>query len=455
MEDTKSMLDLSHLELLPSEINCVLYHKNCSDGFGAAWSAWKYLSTTFPNRDVEYIAVSHGTLPPNVEGKNVLITDFSYSYDILERMIQSSNKLAIIDHHKSALENLQKIDEKYKVFRMDMSGASMTWCYFFPNEKMPLMIKYIEDRDIWANKLPLIQEYFTWFFTLEFKFEVYDKYYDDKVFEDALYEAKSMVYLNNYNISQISKYASPKFVEINNKLYFVAYINSNILKSDIGNRLISNSYPYCDFSATYNIDDRYNSTSFSLRSTNTHSDVSNIAKSFGGGGHRNASGVKVNYVTSTLPGSVYDHTGNLYNSLHNTLQLMTVNTTSGLSYNVGIINSSVLRKKISKYLLQDKYSYVDNKTKECINVQSCGPILSDIYQDSLLINSKYHFVFGWYYDTTKNKINLRVIGDKHLNDTDFLEISNYLCTLGGEPDTLHRNVYYFENIHNFIKPREC
>ena len=61
---------------------------------------------------------------------------------------------------------------------------------------------------------------------------------------------------------------------------------------------------------------KYDRTSFSLRSTQQHEDVSAVAKCFGGGGHRNASGVSLNYVASTLPCNTYDN-GELYNILEN------------------------------------------------------------------------------------------------------------------------------------------
>ena len=58
--------------LEPSSVDCVIYHANCTDGFGSAFSAWKLLG----NR-AEYYACGHGDKPPNVKGKNVVILDFS------------------------------------------------------------------------------------------------------------------------------------------------------------------------------------------------------------------------------------------------------------------------------------------------------------------------------------------------------------------------------------------
>ena len=63
--------------LEPSSVDCVIYHANCTDGFGSAFSAWKLLG----NR-AEYHACTHGTKPPNVKGKRFLFIIFSFNEEI-------------------------------------------------------------------------------------------------------------------------------------------------------------------------------------------------------------------------------------------------------------------------------------------------------------------------------------------------------------------------------------
>ena len=67
----------------PNSVNVVIYHADCTDGFGAAYSAWKQLG----NR-AEYYPCKHGTPPPDVAGKNVVILDFSYGNQITKNMIK-------------------------------------------------------------------------------------------------------------------------------------------------------------------------------------------------------------------------------------------------------------------------------------------------------------------------------------------------------------------------------
>lgn len=345
-------------ELQPDEVDTVIYHHPCSDGTGSGFCAWKYLSNKFPNRDVKYYPMSIGAAPPpGLENKNVLICDYSYRKDILLDLLKKVNKFLVIDHHKSAEKDLQEIDNKYKIFHMGYSGAMLTWYYFFPEIKPPLMIEYIQDRDIWTKKLPNTDDFASWFYTLEFEFEEYNKYLDDDLLLNLInIKGKSFGELNDYYTKQSIDYAVPKFCKIKDKYYFVAYVNSSICKSDIGNQVF-NKHPFIDFSAVYSINDVNNSTNFSLRSTDKHSDVSEIAFSLNGGGHRNASGVTINDVTNHLSGIVYDN-GQLYKLLDMVYFQQIKCETNNLT--IAYLNTPINKHEFGSYLLQKKYTDKNN-----------------------------------------------------------------------------------------------
>ena len=81
--------------LEPSAVDCVIYHAECTDGFGSAYAAWKLLG----NR-AEYHACKHGTPPPDVKGKNVLMAlsggvDSSVAAKIIEVSGGSVNKVLV------------------------------------------------------------------------------------------------------------------------------------------------------------------------------------------------------------------------------------------------------------------------------------------------------------------------------------------------------------------------
>jgi uncharacterized protein len=355
--DWKAIIKTKYLQ--PECVDTVIYHNPCSDGTSSGYIAWKYFSMYFPDKHIDYYPTAVGSLPPpNLQGKNVLICDFSFRKDVLVNLLQTVNKLLIIDHHKSAEKDLKDIDDRFKLFDMGHSGAMLTWFYFFPDTEPPLMIKYVQDRDIWTKALPFTDEFTAWFYTLPLEFSEYDKYIDDKSISDMI-KLKGIPYkeLNDYYIKEAVDHSVPKFCKIGNKFYFVAYVNSTVCKSDIGNILFE-KYPLIDFSAVYSISDTSDSTSFSLRSTKKHADVSEIAFFLGGGGHAEASGVRVPYVTNRLPGEVYNCP-----KFYNVFQCVYFGEINvcGTKYNIVYLPSYVYKKELSNYLLQTKYK-VDRDT---------------------------------------------------------------------------------------------
>ena len=163
----------------PTSVNCVIYHADCTDGFGAAYGAWKLLG----NR-TEYHPCKHGTKPPNVKGKTVAILDFSFNNETTKAMIESASDLIILDHHKSAMVELHDISNTQ--FDMTKSGAMLSWEFFHPGKECPKFIQYIQDRDLWKWELPYSKEFSAAFDMVPFEFEEFEKFEDDSVFDDAV-----------------------------------------------------------------------------------------------------------------------------------------------------------------------------------------------------------------------------------------------------------------------------
>lgn len=357
------------VELNPEEVNYVIYHNPCCDGTASAFAAYIYFMENNPDQEVKYKPTQHGSKPPDVTGKNVLICDFSYRKEILEKMIKQANKLLVIDHHLSAQKGLADIDDKYKIFDMEHSGAVLTWNYFFPDKEPPLLFKYVEDRDLWKKELPNTDAFASYFFTLEHSFEAYLPFLDNTFLLTTI-KNKGMAYmeLNEHYTRMVSYYACPKFCRIAGKYYFVSYINSNVLKSDIGNYIFK-LYPNTSFSAVYSMNDWEDTTSFSLRSTKRHADVSEVATFLGGGGHRNASGLRLDYVGSVLPGKIYD-SGKSYQILNN-IYFSQIRI-DHLNFYIVYLNSVYHKRALGHYLLQDLYKDEDGVyVQNCVEIHNC------------------------------------------------------------------------------------
>ncbi len=261
--------------LEPSSVDCVIYHANCTDGFGAAFSAWKLLG----NR-AEYYACTHGDKPPNVKGRNVVILDFSFSNKITKKLIKEANNLLVIDHHKSAVVELHDISNT--IFDMSKSGATMAWEFFHPGKEPPKFIQYITDRDLWKWELPYSKEFSAAFDMVPFEFEEFEKFEDDSVFDDAV---KRGSYILAYSKTVVKKVCD-KAVSRKYKGMDVLVVNSSHWMSEIGSKLS----PDCDFALIWYYDHDEQRTKVSLRSFHDHIDVSDVAKDFKGGGHKKAAG---------------------------------------------------------------------------------------------------------------------------------------------------------------------
>src|SRR5437879_5233397 len=96
----------------------IAYHANCIDGFCAAWIAWRV------HRDAaEYRAVQYGqAAPSDVEGRDLLILDFSYPREQLIALADKASSILVLDHHKTARADLEGLP--FCIFDMDRSGAA-------------------------------------------------------------------------------------------------------------------------------------------------------------------------------------------------------------------------------------------------------------------------------------------------------------------------------------------
>jgi len=260
----------------------VLYHANCPDGFGAAWSFYKKYGST-----AKYIPVTHGERPPDVKGSNVFIVDFCYDRVIMEKLEQESNKLVVLDHHKSAQE--QCADLEFCHFDMNHSGAYLAWQHLFGDDDVPLLIQYVEDRDLWKWELPDTEQILSAVDSFDKTFETWDMLNDYLDKPDSLKwnKVRSMgegilQYKNNLIKSLLQNAHSLTILGEE-----IPAINAPFFQSEMASELASGA-PYA---AAYYFDG--SGYKFSLRSRESGRDVSEIASKFGGGGHRAASGFRV------------------------------------------------------------------------------------------------------------------------------------------------------------------
>ena len=394
--DVQQLMTRKQLDI--SQTNVVIYHGNCSDGFGSAFIIWLYLKSKGVDiTSVMFVPAHHlqesqqlfQVFVDKFKDKNVVICDFSYRPSQLLKIISYCKSIMILDHHKTAQTDLVHIPTNLKIFDMNRSGVGITWDVFFPGEKLPKFLAHIQDRDLWAHKLPETTDFVTFFYEQGFDFEQWEKYLSDEEVSQAINRGREWQVYQKIIIGKMVKKASYFMQRIDGKINIVLYVNSSEFKSDIGNTLLE-KYPFGDFSVVWDYNAYRDQTAISLRSTNVKADVSLVAKKLGGGGHRNASGVILTECKGLLPFEKVDDKGVL-----------------GLLANGKSLVSSSNGKSVSYALFKTKYtpfdsellgilkSYFKNESflvfQEKTDMQSFDKIKSEfstLYDYTVLFNEK-------------------------------------------------------------------
>lgn len=291
-----------------------IYHGNCADGFGAAWAVHKALGN-----NVDFVAAKHGDAPPDVTGLDVVIVDFSYKRDVLAEMGKVANSILVLDHHKTAQADLDCSDpfeagvrsdrtdfpgapkqlgwetaigiasvrgapRVAVCFDMHRSGAMLAWDHFFPGQEPPTLLRHIQDRDLWLFKLDGTREIQANLFSYPYDFEVWDRLMATDV-EALRSDGAAIERKHHKDIAELVAVMKRRLVIGGHDVPAASLPYT--LTSDAGH-LMAQGEP---FAACYW--DTPEGRVFSLRSTDQGLDVSEIAKQYGGGGHRNASGFRV------------------------------------------------------------------------------------------------------------------------------------------------------------------
>lgn len=310
----------------------VIYHANCADGFGAAYCAWCALGNSATYLPVQYKDSNHnGEILQQVAGKDVFILDFSFPKEVMKKIIELAASVVWLDHHKSAFEDWREGQEfkHYSETKPDLvirlnnekCGTQLAWEYFIdsnPNSA-PEFVKYIDAYDRggtfkgWAPEgtdefMKALWSHTPWSFE---KWNLFNQSMDAYGCANFIREGAAILRAHNQNVEGVINFATRKacltFCGMTHETPPVPWIGFNLplahipgdwyqahglaancpphLASSVGHELAvkSGTYGLCWYQ---NSDGKVN---VSLRSNDDY-DVSALAKSLGGGGHKNAAG---------------------------------------------------------------------------------------------------------------------------------------------------------------------
>jgi oligoribonuclease NrnB/cAMP/cGMP phosphodiesterase (DHH superfamily) len=259
----------------------VLYHAECSDGFGAAWAAHKYFGET-----AEYIPVEHQyPLPEGLRNKEIYLLDFTYPREITEQLMADNKRVTAIDHHISVADVTRMTQDG--VYSNEHSGAVLAWRYFFPQEPPPFLIRVIEDHDLHRFALPETKKLIDWMDLFDFEFAVFDRLARDLDDQGKLKEAlKEGELILRYQMKMVERLVANTAYEVLIAGHRAGAVNTEQYHSEAATAL-SEKYP---IGIAWRV--RPHGTYVSLRSQGKVN-VAELAGRFGGGGHANSAGFVV------------------------------------------------------------------------------------------------------------------------------------------------------------------
>lgn len=295
----------------------IVYHHPCPDGFTAYWILHHY----FVGVDFLPMPANYGQ-PFDFEacrGKRVLFADFSLPKDDLMKLAFEYNaNVVILDHHESAQKALESFSVPLNVrpeervgdpslggtvaawFDMNRSGATMTWDWCYPGVPRPLILGFVEARDLWqpermaslSDMVMPVSAYLRMHEKTIANWDRIEQEIEHQFFGLVVPKAKAIW---QYHMALVNDMV-PKAQFENIGGFDVPVVNCIYeLSSDVSSALLKR-YPDAPFVGTYSVRRDDNTGKFTrfwgLRSEASRENVSEIAVKLGGGGHRNASGFR-------------------------------------------------------------------------------------------------------------------------------------------------------------------
>lgn len=277
----------------------------------------------FEYPEITFIGYNYGQPVPDLSGYDkVIMCDISFPKEemnnlefVLEYGNPESENFIWIDHHISAIKD--NAERNFHGLRnTKFAACELTWKYFFPNETMPEIVRLLGRYDCFGHKGT--EEEKT---VLEFQYGArqcisnYQEAYTELLHSLHDYPIKSEIPIheNGKAIYQYLCTEAKQSYKNGFKVQFVEEITDHIGKNIVNRKFIcinKERFNPINFGIDYHAEGydgaacfhRRNDSKwlFSLYNDNDLVDCSLIAKSFGGGGHKGASGFIVDNIEQFL-----------------------------------------------------------------------------------------------------------------------------------------------------------
>jgi len=269
------------------------FYHNDMDGKCAGAIVYKFYKrdrdfTKETGQECEFIPINYkdefpfDKIRPN---ETIIIVDFSLQkLGEFERLMKITDSIIWIDHHKTAIEKYDNLNLA-GMRRDGIAGCVLTWAFFYPGTITPPVVKLLGDYDIWAfvygDDIKYLQSGIRLYDTKP-ESQNWEKWLDRSYYpEEEISKGKIAIqYRDNYYAELIKSWAF--WTEFEG--YKAIACNAGSVSSQLFDT-VTEDY---DIMMPFVFDGKQ--WTISLYTKKPEIDVSEIAKKYGGGGHKGAAG---------------------------------------------------------------------------------------------------------------------------------------------------------------------
>lgn len=266
---------------------------------------------------IEFIGYNYGQPIPNLsEYAKVIMCDISFpKEEMLNLWATKGLNFEWIDHHISAIKMMEDAHENISsgvypiqgLRNTEFAACELTWKYFFPNETMPEIVRLLGRYDCFGHKgtdeerRVLEFQYGARAFInnheVAYKFLIGELIPNNTIIKDTWKQGQGIysylcteavhAYKNGFHIRFVSNGADGQ--SIFRELIFICINKERFNPINFGINYHKDGY---DGAACFHVDSN-GVFCFSLYNDNGEVDCSEIAKQYGGGGHKGAAGFRL------------------------------------------------------------------------------------------------------------------------------------------------------------------
>lgn len=252
----------------------------------------------------------YGDEIPNLSWYNkVIMCDISFPKEEMEKIAEEKD-FVWIDHHASAIKEMDSSEEfnsnvEQRFTQTNYAACELTWFHFYPNEKISEFVRLLGRYDCFGHKgtdeeekvllfqysaranINGYEECYKWL-----KRSINESYLEERMISSGediykyLCTEAQQDYKDRFDIELWEKYTEEPVKKIKRKFACVNKKRFNPVNFGID----YHKDGYDGFACFHYANGMYN---FSLYNDNGQVDCSVIVKSFGGGGHKGASGFRI------------------------------------------------------------------------------------------------------------------------------------------------------------------